>query len=142
MAEAEPLILHASAIAVQGRALLICGASGSGKSGLALQMIALGAALVSDDRTVLQTQGAEIRLGAPDSISGLIEARGLGILRCAEASTATLAAVLDMDMEETERLPPRRHTRLLGQSVPLLHKSASPHFPAALMLYLRRGRED
>ena len=53
MPPSAPLILHATAVAVAGRGLLIRGASGSGKSGLALEMMARGAQLVSDDRVIV-----------------------------------------------------------------------------------------
>ena len=138
--DAAPLVLHASAVAVAGRGLLIRGASGSGKSGLALQLMALGADLVADDRTVVTRRGGTLWLSAPDPIRGLIEARGLGLLRAASME-AGLAAVLDLDVAETLRLPEERHVTLLGQDVPLLHNSASPHFSAALLLYLRTGSE-
>ena len=134
-----PLILHASAVAVDGRGLLIRGASGSGKSSLALQMMALGATLVADDRVCLYRRASGVWLSAPDTIRGLIEARGLGLLHATETEAA-LHTVLDLDTDETERLPPLRRTELLEHSVPLLHNPASGGFAAALMQYLRAGR--
>ncbi|MBV2359799.1 HPr kinase/phosphatase C-terminal domain-containing protein [Thalassococcus sp. CAU 1522] len=136
-----PLILHATAVAVQGRALLIRGASGRGKSGLALEMMARGAQLVADDRVVIEHDGAGgLTASAPAPLRGLIEARGLGLLGADAVERAELVAVLDLDHEETDRLPPQRHTVLLNVTLPLLHKSASPTFPAALVQYLRRDR--
>ena len=69
--------LHATAVAVDGRAALILGASGAGKSSLALQLMALGAVLVADDRTVVQRDGSHIVADVPDTLRGLIEARCL-----------------------------------------------------------------
>ncbi|MEF9600929.1 HPr kinase/phosphatase C-terminal domain-containing protein, partial [Paracoccus sp. PXZ] len=74
------MILHASCIAHRGRGLLILGPSGAGKSTLALEMMAFGATLVADDRTILRREGGRIVADAPDSIRGRIEARGVGIL--------------------------------------------------------------
>ena len=134
--------LHASCVALEGRALLITGASGRGKSGLALQMMALGAGLVADDRTCLRRSGAAIIASPPAAIAGRIEARGLGILAAARAGPTRLAAVLDLDRAETKRLPPERRVELLGVALPLLHNVETPHFPAALVQYLKAGRND
>ncbi|MGR3496562.1 HPr kinase/phosphorylase [Citreimonas sp.] len=137
----QPATLHASAVALNGRGLLIRGASGSGKSGLALQLMALGASLVSDDRTVVSRAGAQVRLNAPDTIRGRIEARGVGILNADAVRDATLVAVVDLDTPEAERLPPHRVTDILGVAVALIHNCAHTSFPAALRQYLDAGRE-
>lgn len=135
-------LIHASAVALEGRALLVCGPSGSGKSALCLQMMACGAALIADDRVALRREGAEIRAACPPRIEGLIEARGLGLLRAAPHGPAPVAAVVDLERSEAERLPPRRTAELLGLRLPLFHKTDSPHFPAALVQYLRGGIWD
>ena len=132
---------HASAVSVGGRGLLIRGAAGRGKSSLALQMMALGARLVSDDRTVVRRERAQILLAAPEAIAGLIEARGIGLLH-ADIAPAVLHAVVDLDRDEPERLPPVRHTDVMGQSVVLLFGGRHVSFPAALMQYLKRQRAD
>lgn len=133
-------VLHATSVVLNGRGLLICGASGSGKSGLALDLMSRGAQLVSDDRTVVTRRGEAARLTAPEAIRGMIEARGLGLLNAVPAAHAELAAILDLDLAETERLPQLRKRSLLGLEFPLLHKSASAYFPASLVQYLRGGR--
>lgn len=134
-------ILHASAVALNGRAALMTGPSGSGKSALALQLLALGARLVSDDRVVLRrSPGGGLVASAPEAIRGLIEARGVGLLETDAADEAPVALAIDLGTLETDRLPPFRTVRLLGVEVPLLHKVESAHFPAAVMLYLRTGR--
>lgn len=139
-AESET-ILHASCVARGGRALLILGASGSGKSGLALQLMALGCGLVADDRTRLWREGDALMADAPASIRGKIEARALGILRAPAVGPGEVVLAVDMDEEETERLPPERMTRLLGHDLPLARKSRLAHFPAGLMTYLSNGRD-
>jgi len=122
--------------------LLITGASGSGKSSLALQLMALGAGLVADDRVVLEARDGVLTGNAPDAIAGLIEARGMGILRAEPHGPAAIVAVVDCDRTEAERLPPRRFAEVLGIHLPILHKGESAAFPAALMQYLKSGFQD
>ena len=138
----SPAPIHASAVAVAARGLLICGASGSGKSSLALAMMALGADLIADDRVCITREQDQVILNAPTAIASMIEAHGLGILSATAVSNIPLAAILDLDVGEVQRLPPMRHATLLGCSFPLLHNSASPYFPAALMQYLKGGRRE
>lgn len=134
-------VFHASAVALRGRGLLILGASGSGKSALALEMLSKGALLIADDRVVARRCGDAVRLSAPTAIRGMIEARGLGLLRAPVAEAVALAAVLDLDQPETERLPPERRIPVLGVEYPLLHNPASPYLSAALSQYLCFGRK-
>ncbi|MEO0752468.1 MAG: HPr kinase/phosphatase C-terminal domain-containing protein [Pseudomonadota bacterium] len=132
---------HASCVAFGGRAVLIEGASGSGKSGLALQLMALGAGLVSDDRTTLWRDGDALMADVPERLDGLIEAREVGILRVRTTGATPVALVVDLDICETDRLPPHRETRILDCVIPVLRKSELPHFPAAILTYLRGQRE-
>ncbi len=132
-------ILHASCVAVSGRAALVLGASGSGKSALALELMALGATLVADDRTRLQLIRGIPHASAPDSIRGMIEARGVGLLRAEMLENAPVTLVVDLDRNERDRLPHNHEIRLLGCALPLLHKSEYGHFPAAIMQYLKGG---
>ncbi len=139
----ESLILHASCVAVQGRALLVTGASGTGKSALALQMMALGARLVSDDRTLVWRQGTGLLARCPTpAIRGLIEARGIGLLRTDPLDQAQVALVADLDRTETDRLPPNRRITIMGIDLPLVLRAQDDHFPAAMMVYLQGGRQD
>ena len=136
-------LTHATTVAVGPNALLISGASGSGKSSLALRLMAFGASLIADDRTHLAPRNDGPPLAsAPDAIRGLIEARGVGVLRVETKPAAPVAAILDLDVPETERIPPRRTTVLCGCELPLFHNADSPHFPAALLLYLRGGARE
>jgi HPr kinase/phosphorylase len=139
-----PLIMHASCVAYNGRAVLILGASGRGKSGLALQLMALGADLVADDRTclVVEDRGGHSSLiaSAPDTLRGRIEARGVGILNAQAAGACPVVLAVDLDRTETQRLPDVRHCEFLSVSVPLLHMVDSNAFPAAILQYLKTGR--
>lgn len=134
----KPQILHASAVAFDQAGLIITGGSGSGKSNLALQLIALGAALVADDGLVVTAQKGGLWLEAPEPIKDRIEARGLGILTCPSIS-ARACGVVTLDQVENTRLPPPRETVIAGVRLPLLHKVESPAFPSMLKLYLTGG---
>ena len=102
-------ILHATAVAdPAGRGLLILGPSGAGKSALAWQLLSLGARLVADDRTVVTAGDEGLTLSCPPTIRGLIEARGIGLLRAETVSSAPLVLAVDLGRTETDRLPPRR----------------------------------
>jgi HPr kinase/phosphorylase len=135
-------ILHASCVALDRRGLLILGPSGSGKSALAIRLIALGATLVADDRTLLTVADGRLIASCPSStIAGLIEARGIGLLRVPAAGATEIALVADLAQIETERLPPLRRITILGCDLALVLQSQNDHFPDALMLYLRHGRQ-
>lgn len=142
-----PVILHATCVALQGRGLLILGASGAGKSSLALRLLALGASLVSDDRCEIfraetGTGGAEIRARCPSpAIRGKIEARGLGILTLPALDEVPLRLVIDLGAEETARLPQSRHIRLLGCDLPLVLRTRNAHLAEALLLWLSQEQD-
>jgi HPr kinase/phosphorylase len=133
--------VHGTAVAVDGRGLLIMGGSGTGKSALALAMIGLGAKLISDDRTMLALMKGDVVLSCPNpDLQGVIEARGVGLIRAEASPSAPLSLVVDLDLNETDRLPPRRSVTVLGCVIDLVYGYQSPIFPVALMLQLRHGR--
>lgn len=134
--------LHATCVAVGDSGLLILGPSGSGKSALALRLISLGALLVSDDRTRVEARDGRLSATCPNpDLAGLIEARGIGVLRAPALAGTTLDLAVDLGRIEADRLPPRRAVTILGQTLPLVLHARNDHFPDALMLYLRHGRE-
>ena len=119
--------IHASAVLVGARAVLIRGPSGAGKARLAFDLILAGrtgqippAVLVGDDRVHLWTSAGQLMVGPAPQLSGLIEVRGLGIRRCAFAAEAPLGLVVDLAALDAERLPPPEKllTRLHGVEVP------------------------
>ena len=128
--------VHASCVAVDGRGLLIRGPSGAGKSALALDLIGLGAALVADDQVGLSRHGGSVLAAPPPALAGLIEARGLGVLRLPFADTASVLAVLDLDAPPAPRLPEAATTDLLGVPVRLF-ATPCPLQPIAIFLMLR-----
>lgn len=135
----SPQTIHATCVSIQGRGVLIRGASGSGKSSLALQLMAFGATLVSDDRSCLSRAGKMISADAPPTIKGMIEARGVGILQVPAQGPVPIVLVIDMDQSETDRLPHPHCCTLLGVSLPCLYNAPSPHFAAAILQYLKHS---
>ena len=133
-------ILHASCVSYQGNGLLIIGPSGSGKSSLALEMMALGASLVSDDRCVISENSDQLFAAPPESIAGLIEARGVGILKASYEPSVKVCAVLDLTKSESERLPERRSRQIMGVNIPCFLKTTSTPMAAAMMQLLKAGR--
>ncbi len=129
--------LHASAVAVAGRGLLIAGGAGSGKTTLALEMIALGAELVADDRVVAAADGkGRAWLSAPETIAGLVEVRGFGLARLPARARAPVVLVADLDATEPARLPERRMRMLAGIACPVYLCKGKPGLAAALTCLL------
>lgn len=135
---AIPKAVHAACVAWRGRGLLILGASGAGKSRLTLELIALGCALVADDRVRLRRAGAALVAEPEPALAGLIEARGIGLLRLPHRARAAVALALDLDRCETSRLPPARLLRLHGADLPLIFRP-EPLSPASVLATLRHG---
>ncbi|WP_066819963.1 HPr kinase/phosphorylase [Sphingomonas mali] len=96
--------LHVSSVAIDGRAVLIEGESGAGKSDLALRLIDRGATLISDDYTLLQRAGGELIASPPDTIAGKIEVRGLGLIETPYVEKIPVALLIRLT-DAPERLP-------------------------------------
>ncbi|CUH79036.1 HPr kinase/phosphorylase [Tritonibacter multivorans] len=136
------MILHASCVSLAGRGVLIRGASGAGKSALALELMARGAGLVADDRCEIHKAAGGVIARAPNPIAGLIEARGVGILRADHVAQAQLHVIVDLDHLATDRLPRHLEEEILGCALPVLHRVDAPHFAASLIQYLKCGAID
>ena len=110
-------VLHASCVALSGAGVVLLGPSGCGKSDLALRLIDSGAQLVADDCLVVERRGNRL-IGRPaENIAGLIEVRGLVIMRLEHCSSAPLALVVALGAPEA-RLPERMTHELLGVALP------------------------
>lgn len=116
--------IHASAVAVTGRGVLIRGEPGSGKSALALSLIEdarQDSRLVADDRVFLIAEGRRLFAAPPPGLAGRLEIRGIGIVRCLHVAPIELALVIDLLPEaECTRLPgdADRIAALSGRELP------------------------
>jgi len=112
-------LIHATSVLVDGIAVLIRGASGSGKSDLALRLIDGGASLIADDQTLLETREGRLWASAPPSIAGKLEVRGLGIVAMPTAPPAAVGLVVDLvPADRIERLPAPSTASLLRVEIP------------------------
>jgi len=131
-------LVHATAIAIEGDAILLRGPSGAGKSDLALRLIDGGARLIADDQALLRRAGNQVLVRAPAEISSLIEVRGVGILRVASLDEAPLLLVVDLvTSAQVERIPDSRFEVIFGLAVPLI-ALAPFEASAAAKLHLAR----
>ena len=110
--------IAAGCVCVHGIGVLILGDSGSGKSSLALSLIQNGARLVSDDRTVVFNEDGCLWATAPISISGMMEVRGIGLVRGFEvAEKAPVRLLIRLKRQKEERLPVQVKENFMGQEV-------------------------
>lgn len=143
--------IHATAIALDGRAALIVGSSGAGKSDLALRCILQGAwidgrhvlaSLIADDQVIVDRSGDGLVARAPETIAGRLEVRGLGIVDVPSLPAAEIGLAVELaDTAAIERLPdPSLMWTVLDAEVPLLRVApfeASAHLK--VLLALARG---
>ena len=137
---ASSTVMHSSSVSCDNDAVLIIGRSGTGKSSLALELISRGAILVADDRTLIQNDGINLSASPVPETAGKIEARGVGILSTPCAQMKRVVLVVDMDKEETLRLPTKRYMEILGYKLPLIHAKNNPVIAGVIMVYLKGGR--
>ena len=131
--------LHASTVAFDGRAVVISGPSGSGKSDLALRLLDRGFILVSDDQTIVRKDGDGLVASAPPTIAGKLEVRGIGIVDMERADNVPVALVVELT-SEIQRLPDDSRERvILGVAVPLIGiDAAAASAPSKVALALNR----
>ena len=145
MTQGKGASVHASAVSVGNRAVLIRGPSGSGKSRLAFDLILAGrsgqippAVLVGDDRVHLEVKQGQILVRPAPELAGLIEVRGLGIRCCGFTGEAVVGLVVDLSAADAERLPAPETllTRIHGVTLPRIpvhpNHAALPLVVAAL----------
>jgi len=138
MSAHDTLLLSASAVAIEGRALAIEGPPGIGKSSLALALIDRGAALIGDDGVTLTRKDDALIASPPPNIAGKLEVRGVGLVDLPVAAAAPLALILSLG-ERGERLPDRIDLReLLGLGIPTLPFEPGTIAPAERALWALR----
>ncbi|WP_367113587.1 HPr kinase/phosphorylase [uncultured Sphingomonas sp.] len=113
MASLSSETIHASCVAIDGRAVLIEGRSGTGKSDLALRLIDRGAQLVSDDYTMLLRRGADLIAKPPANLAGKMEIRGIGIVELSHLSDIPVA-MLVVITEQPPRMPAGGRKRIIA----------------------------
>jgi serine kinase of HPr protein (carbohydrate metabolism regulator) len=112
--------IHASTVSLNGRAVLISGPSGSGKSDLALRLLDRGFVLVSDDQTIVRRDGDRLLAAAPPNIAGKLEIRGIGIVELEQVNDVPVALLVELT-GDIERLPDDSRERpILGVKLPLV----------------------
>jgi serine kinase of HPr protein (carbohydrate metabolism regulator) len=131
--------IHASSVARDGRAVLITGPSGSGKSDLALRLLDRGFSLVSDDQTLVKRDGDRLVATAPPNIAGKLEVRGIGIVDVEQVSDVPIGLIVELT-SEIQRMPDDNLERLiLGVKLPLISIDAmTASAPSKVALALDR----
>ncbi len=113
-------ILHATTVAKGGRAVIIAGRSGSGKSDLALRLFDRDFVLVSDDQTMVRKDGNRLVASAPPTIKGKLEVRGIGIVEVEPVDDVQVCLIVDL-AESIERMPEAGLERtMLGIAIPVV----------------------
>lgn len=131
--------LHASTVALDGRAVMIAGPSGSGKSDLALRLLDRGFTLVSDDQTIVRKDNGRLLASAPPTIHGKLEIRGVGIVEMETVSDVPVALFVELT-SDIQRLPDDSRERLvLDVKLPLISVDAmTASAPSKVALALDR----
>jgi HPr kinase/phosphorylase len=143
-------LVHGTAIALAGRAALIRGPSGSGKSDLALRclmqpptrLLPISVELVADDQVLIERHDHNLRVRSPPAIRGLLEVRGLGIIRTPAIESAQLSLVVNLvAADKVERMPePRRDVVIAGVPAPYIEIAAfEVSAPLKLLLALQEA---
>lgn len=117
--------LHATCVAISEQGVLICGASGAGKSDLAIRLIDAGATLVADDQVGIRTSDGHAYASAPGNLRGLIEVRGVGICEIPFTPECEIALVVELSNDHrVERLPEPYFADIAGIPVKALKLNA------------------
>lgn len=132
-------LVHAACVALDDWAVLLRGPAGAGKSDLGLRLINSGAILVADDQVILADSGGFLRASPPTNIAGLLEVRGVGIMKMPYRQGVPLGLLIDLvPPDKVPRLPDARTDKIMGVELPVLALSSfESSTPAKVMLALR-----
>lgn len=135
------MMIHASCVVWQGRGIVLRGPSGIGKSDLALRLIDQGAVLVADDQVLLERMGDCLLASPPEALAGMLEVRGLGILKFPYESRMPVGLVIDLvEAPAVDRLPESATLVLLAVSLPFYTLSArEPSAPLKVRLAMQHA---
>ena len=123
--------VHASCVAIEGKGVLLRGPSGAGKSDLALRLIDAGATLVADDQVEVSRDGDTLYARPAARLAGLLEVRGLGILKMPYQERTRLDLIVDLvEPDRVERMPESRTDGYEEVSLPAV--SLDPFTASAL----------
>ena len=130
--------VHGTAIALEDRGVLLTGPSGSGKSDLALRLIDSGATLISDDQTICERRKNEIFLFPHKKIHGLIEVRGVGLIKVPFIENVKLNMIVQLIDKPPERIPKKEEKKLLNLNIKfikIIGKEASSTVKVKIKLF-------
>jgi len=133
--------IHATAVLLDGKGVVLRGPSGSGKSDLALRLIDEGAMLIADDRVDVKITNGQLHCAPLENLAGMIEVRGIGIVKQDFAPTAPVALVVDLvALDDETRLPDSLTHEFFGQNLRYLKLFAfAASSPAKIRLALTVG---
>ena len=131
------MYVHASAVSCHGCGVLIMGRSGSGKSSLAADLIVSGARLIADDQVMLESRDEGIFASCPVNLNGLIELRGIGIIRLETSATHQIHLVVDLDASTPKRTPEPEYIEILDHSLIKLAAKGLENLASKVMLTTR-----
>jgi len=131
------MLIHATVVDVSGAGVLILGGSAAGKSDLALRLIQDGALLVCDDQVDVTAMSGGLRAAPAPNISGLVEARGIGILRAPTKASTWLRLAVELVTADLERMPPASFWGLPGDARPEIALVRLRAFEASAPVKLR-----
>lgn len=116
-------LLHATCVKFEGRGILLLGKSGAGKSDLALRLIDAGGVLIGDDYVnISAARDGKLKAESVDTIAGMIEVRGVGLVRMTYEKEVLLSIALDLvrESEKIDRLGQTQSYEIEGQALPLV----------------------
>ncbi|MBE9476017.1 MAG: serine kinase [Proteobacteria bacterium] len=140
ISEIKPGTFHGSCVDFEGKSILAIGPSGCGKSTLALNLVALGGILVSDDQVILSTDANGVIVSPPKTILGQIEARNIGILACPYVDMSRLNLVIDLTETAQCRLPEIHTVKIGAHYVEVIAGFDVANLPIAAKLLNLYGR--